>query len=205
MRRALSERRIAVNRLVKPVVQPVLLILAGIYFLVDAIFMTLAKPLGDWIAKCALFSGLKAWIVSLRPYPTLALFLVPLIILEPVKPVAAYLAATGHVIISLAVLATGEMLKLVLVERLFSLSRDKLLSIAGFAWAYGKYRICREWLEATRAWQTARRFTLIVRNACRGFVLRLKASGLKVSGPRVSSKRVPLLRYGRRRQVETVR
>jgi AraC-like DNA-binding protein len=39
--------------------------------------------------------SLRAQIVSLRPYPTLALFAVPLIVLEPVKPVAAYLAGTA--------------------------------------------------------------------------------------------------------------
>jgi hypothetical protein len=178
-----------VNRLVKPVVQPVLLVLAGIYFLVDALFMTLAKPLGNWIAERPLCCGLKTWIVSLRPYPTLALFMLPLIILEPVKPLAAYLAATGHVVSSLAMLATGEILKLILVERLFCISREKLLSIAGFAWCYEKYRMCRDWLEATSAWQTARRFALIARRAFRSFVLRLRASG-----PVVSQKSLPQLR-----------
>jgi hypothetical protein len=33
---------------------------------------------------------------ALGPYPTLVLFLVPVMILEPVKPVGAYLIATGH-------------------------------------------------------------------------------------------------------------
>ena len=33
----------------------------------------------------------------------------------------------------------GELLKLVLVERLFHLTRDKLMRIPAFAWAYGKY------------------------------------------------------------------
>ena len=81
---------------------------------------------------------LRVWIRSLRPYPSLALFSVPVIILEPVKPVAAYLAATGQLVSSVVTLVVGEVLKLVLVERLFSLIRDKLLKIPAFAWAYGK-------------------------------------------------------------------
>jgi hypothetical protein len=76
---------------------------------------------------------LRAWIRSLRPYPSLALFSVPVIILEPVKPVAAYLAATGQMLGSLLTLIIGELLKLVLVERLFSLTRDKLMKIPTFA------------------------------------------------------------------------
>ena len=42
------------------------------------------------------------------------------IMLEPVKPVAAYLAATGQMVSSVVTLIVGELLKLVLVERLFS-------------------------------------------------------------------------------------
>jgi hypothetical protein len=36
-------------------------------------------------------------------------------------------------------LVVGEILKLVLVERLFSVSRHKLMSIPAFAWIYWKY------------------------------------------------------------------
>jgi len=41
--------------------------------------------------------------------------------------VAAYLAATGQMVSSVVTLIVGELLKLVLVERLFSLTRDKLV------------------------------------------------------------------------------
>ncbi len=114
------------NRIVKPFV----VVLAGLYFLADAIFATIAHPLARWIGEQRIFARLRTWIRSLRPYPSLALFAVPLIMLEPVKPVAAYLAATSQVRLALMVLIVGEILKLVLVERLFSINRDKLLSIS---------------------------------------------------------------------------
>ena len=66
-------------------------------------------------------------------YPALALFAVPLIVLEPIKPAAAYLAGTGHISAGLTLLVVGEILKLVLVERLFTVSRSKLMSIPAFA------------------------------------------------------------------------
>lgn len=77
------------NRILKPVV----LAFAVAYFVVDAIFVQFIRPLGNWIVKRRVFAGIRTWIVSLRPYPTLALFAVPVIIFEPVKPVAAYLIA----------------------------------------------------------------------------------------------------------------
>ena len=68
---------------------------AGLYLLVDAIFMTVAKPIANWIDKYVQLTRLRNWIRSLPPYPSLALFSVPVIVLEPIKPIAAYLAATG--------------------------------------------------------------------------------------------------------------
>jgi hypothetical protein len=168
----LVSRRIRVNRILKPFV----VVLAAIYFLVDAVFMTVARPLANWMEKHWVLKRLRGWIGSLRPYPTLALFAVPLIILEPVKPVAAYLAATDRIAFGMAVLVVGEILKLVLVERLFSISRDKLMSIPAFAWCYGKYRLAWEWLDSTEAWQMVRRWSRVARFAIRHRLTELKAS-----------------------------
>ena len=146
--------------------------LASIHLLVDAVLMTVARPLAaHWM-----FGSIRAQIVSLRPYPTLALFAVPLIVLEPVKPVAAYLAGTGHITMGMFVLVVGEVLKLVLLQRLFSVSRDKLISIPAFAWTYGMYLQAREWLESFEAWQTARRWRGLARHAVRSYVQEVRAS-----------------------------
>jgi hypothetical protein len=141
---------------VKGILTPITYVLAAVYFLVDAVFMSVAKPISNWIATHLVLRRLRDWIRSLPPYHSLALFSVPVIILEPVKPVAAYLAATGQMLSSVLTLIIGELLKLVLVERLFSLTRDKLMKIPKFAWAYGKFRQAKAWLEATQAWQTIR-------------------------------------------------
>jgi hypothetical protein len=168
----LTPRRIDVNRILKAFV----IVFAAIYFLADAIFATIAHPLARWLEQHEILLRLRAWIRSLRPYPALALFAVPLILLEPVKPVAAYLTATGHLKAGLTVLVIGEILKLVLVERLFSINRDKLLSIPAFAWAYGKYWVVRNWFEATEAWQMVRRWSRVVRFAIRRGLAELKPS-----------------------------
>ena len=150
--------------------------LASVYFLVDAVFMTVARPLANRIAAHWMVGSLRAQIVSLRPYPTLALFAVPLIVLEPVKPVAAYLAATGHITTGMIILVVGEVLKLVLVERLFSVSRDKLISIPAFARTYGMLLRAKEWLESFEAWQAARRAKRLAQCVVRSYVQEVKAS-----------------------------
>ncbi|MFY9952293.1 hypothetical protein [Bradyrhizobium sp.] len=151
------------NRILKSVI----FALAAIYFLVDAIFMIVARPFGNRIAEHWIFGSIGIWILSLRPYPALALFAVPLIVLEPVKPVAAYLGGTGHIAVGATVLVIGEVLKLVLVERLFSVSRHKLISIPAFAWTYGRFLRAKEWLESFEAWQTAWRLRRLAGYAVR--------------------------------------
>ena len=148
------------NRILKPVTY----VLAAVYFLVDAVFMTVSKPVSNWIAKHLELRKLRAWIRSLRPYPSLALFSVPVVILEPIKPLAAYLAATGQILSGTVTLIIGEVLKLVLVERLFSLTRDKLMKIPAFAWAYTKFRQARAWIEATEVWRNMRSLSKAARD-----------------------------------------
>ncbi len=150
--------------------------IAAVYFLLDALFATVAIPLSRWIASHWAFARIHRWILSLRPYPTLLLFIVPVILLEPAKPAAAWLVATGRTATGLAVLAIAEILKLVCVERLFCVSRHKLMSIPAFAWAYGKYCAARNYLMSLEAWQLALRWSRIARNAVQRLALDARRS-----------------------------
>jgi hypothetical protein len=91
----------------------------------------------------------RGWIASLGPYATLALFSVPFIILEPAKPAAAYLAVKGHTFTALGLFVLSELLKLLVVERLFAASREKLMSFRVLAWAYRRYRKIKHRLTMT--------------------------------------------------------
>jgi hypothetical protein len=156
-----------VSRIFKPFV----FVLAGIYFLVDAAIWMLARPVIRWLADHWVFVRLRTWVISLGPYPTLALFVIPVLVLEPAKPFAAYLTATGHVMSGLAVFGVAELLKLVLVERLFCISRDKLMSIRTFAWCYAKFQQVQIWVKSLGAWRFARRMALITKRSIRRYVL----------------------------------
>jgi uncharacterized membrane protein len=151
-RRTRSAARLA--RAVKRILKVLTYIAAGLYLLVDAIFMTVARPIANWIDKHVPLKRLRDWIRSLPPYPSLALFSVPVIVLEPIKPIAGYLAATGQFLSAAVTFIFGELLKLVLVERLFSLTREKLMRIPTFARLYGWYSQAMAWLKATESWRT---------------------------------------------------
>ena len=127
--------------------KPAAFVFAIVYFAVDAVFSYVAKPLADWLGRLRLFGGIRTWVVSLNRYSALALFAVPVAVLEPVKPIAAYLMATGHLAFGFGSLVGAEILKLTVVERLFELNRNKLLSIRAFAWGYGYWRLVMNWIE----------------------------------------------------------
>lgn len=141
---------------VKRILKLLTYILAALYLCVDLIFAGIAKPISNWIARRFEMRALRSWIKSLPPYPCLALFSVPVILLEPIKFVAAYIAATGNFIAALFTFAFGELLKIVLIERLFDLTREKLMKISAFAWIYGHYVQAREWIEQSEAWRAIR-------------------------------------------------
>jgi hypothetical protein len=135
----------------------VVVVAASIYFLIDALFLSILRPLAKGLAKLPVFAALASWIAARSPYTTLALFLVPLILLEPIKPVSIYLIASGHSRYGLLVLAVGELLKILIVERIFHIGRDKLMTIPAFAWAYNFVMGWLEWLKALPPWQAVLR------------------------------------------------
>jgi hypothetical protein len=132
-------------------------IFAALYFVVDGVFSYITQPITEWIAKTRLLDRVRGWIVSLGPYASLALFAVPVIILEPAKPLAGYLIGTGHFFAGAVTFITAEVLKLTFVERLFQLNREKLLSIRAFAWGYQYWRHIMDVIESLEVWKTSRR------------------------------------------------
>lgn len=131
--------------------------IATAYFTVDALFSAITGPITAWLSKKRLLERIRRWVTSLGPYQSFALFAVPVIILEPAKPLSAYLLGTGHFLSGAIVFIAAEVLKLTVVERLFQLNKEKLLSIPLFAWSYGYWRRMMDFFESTLAWKTARR------------------------------------------------
>jgi len=133
---------------------------ATAYFVIDGVFSYVTRPATAWLSKRKILVRLRRWITSLPPYPSFALLAVPVVILEPAKPLSAYLIARGHFFAGAVVFITAEVLKLTIVDSLFQLNKEKLLSIPVFAWGYQHWRRMMDFLESTKAWQASRRMVL---------------------------------------------
>ena len=149
------------------VLRPLLTVAALVYFLIDAVALEAVRPLAAWIGRQRFAERLAARIRRLGPYPTLALFVIPLVILEPLKPVGLYLMGTGHALQGALLLGGVELVKVTLVERLFHIGKDKLLTIPAFAWCYVRVVCWLAWLTALPPWQAAKRVVGRVRETIR--------------------------------------
>lgn len=147
--------------------RPLLTAAALVYFLIDAVALEALRPLAAWIGRLRVAERLAARIRRLGPYPTLVLFLVPLVVLEPLKPVGLYWMGTGHPVQGALLLGAVELVKVTLVERLFHIGKEKLLTIPAFAWCYVRVVRWLAWLTALPPWRAAKRAAGRVREALR--------------------------------------
>jgi hypothetical protein len=155
----------------------VIAVLAVVYFLIDALFLSIIRPLASRLTNLPIFAKVRAWMASLGPYPTLVLLVVPVVILEPIKPIGAYLMTAGHFSDGVFLIIVAEALKITLVERLFHFSHDKLLTIPWFARGYDVVTRELKWLEGLSAWQALMIRRRQIGRQVRRLLLRLNGQG----------------------------
>lgn len=122
---------------------PAAIAVAAYLLLSDLIGPVLAPVIG-WLAGLRLFVRLRSLLESLTPYQALALLAVPFLILEPLKLLALVAIARGHVVTGTALLVGLHGLSLLSTERLFSVVKPRLLTIAWFNHLWGFVVLIRD-------------------------------------------------------------
>lgn len=155
----------------------------ALYMLLNDILWPALRPLIVALARLPVFERLADALRRVPPYPALALFLVPFAILEPLKLVTLWWAATGHVVSGTVGLLIAHGLTVLIPERLFSVLKPTLLTLPWFAALWTRITTTRDrilaWVRQTRAWahlgrlremarQTAKRIAAWVRAATAG-------------------------------------
>jgi hypothetical protein len=72
-------------------------------------------------------------IQQLGPYQSLALLMVPVGLVEPLKLVALFVAGTGHWLSGTAMIVGAYAVSLFIIERLFRMVKPKLMMMGWFA------------------------------------------------------------------------
>jgi len=137
----------AMRRLLKP-----LWILLALVFLFEAWLWENLRPIVGWIVGRIHWDTLKArvsqWIDHLPPAATFVVFLVPVILLLPLKIVVLWMLAHGFWLGAMATLAIAKVVSMGVTAFIFDVTRPKLLQLAWFRWFYDHVIV---WLEKAHA------------------------------------------------------
>jgi hypothetical protein len=146
-----------------------IVVVAAVIVLVDEAFRALVIPAVQALATLRPVQRAEALVATLPPYATLALFVIPLAVIEPAKIYGLLLFGQGRWIAGTLTFVAAKVVGLGLAERLFAISRDKLLSIGWFAWCYRKLvglkQAIHAWLLATSLWPAVVRMVRRAREA----------------------------------------
>src|SRR5262245_24194282 len=126
-----------------------LLVLLALAFLFEAWLWGHLAPIVGWIVDRIgwrdLRAKLAAGIARLPPHPTLLVFLVPILLLLPVKFIGLWLLARGSWLGAMATLALAKVVSMALTAFIFEVTRPKLLDLPWFRWFYEHVLVWLAW------------------------------------------------------------
>lgn len=101
-----------------------------------------------WVGRLPGLRWVEARIRVLPPYGALVIFLLPTLLLLPVKLLALWLIGKGQVLLGTAVILGAKLAGTAIVARLFSLTKDTLMQLQWFARLYNRWTGWKEHLLA---------------------------------------------------------
>jgi hypothetical protein len=138
------------------------------------------NPLAAQVAKLArlpLWARLEHRLRTMPPWGAVLVFLVPVLLLLPVKLLALLLFGNGHYASGVALLAGAKLVGTAMVARIFQLVQPALMHLPWFALWYPRWTAWKnQWLGIVRRsapWRAVRRWRAGTRRRwrvfCRGF------------------------------------
>src|SRR5262245_34023552 len=115
-------------------------VLLAFVFLFEAWLWEHLRPIVGWVVDLIPWRRLKerlaVFIQKLPPYATLLVFLVPVILLLPLKFLGLWMLARGSWLGAMAVLGVAKVVSMGVTAFIFDLTRPKLLQLPWFRWLY---------------------------------------------------------------------
>jgi len=137
------------------VLRGVLLTLAAIVLFIEEWGWRPLTALAARFARWPPLARLEARIAGVSPRFALALFLVPALLLFPIKLLALWLIHEGRAVLGIGVIVAAKLLGTALVGRLFVLTERQLMQFAWFARAMNWWIATKQRLKALVAGSTA--------------------------------------------------
>jgi hypothetical protein len=146
MTRAMTNAR---TRLFAPLVH-----LAALLLLLEEWCWDLGARLGAGLARWPLLAAVEARVRVLPPYGALCLFVLPGLLLLPVKLLAVVAIAHGHAVSGIATIVIAKLGGAAVVARIYALTLPSLLAVGWFARCHGWFMTLKNhWVGRLRASQ----------------------------------------------------
>jgi hypothetical protein len=162
------------TRLLAPLVH-----LAALLLLLEEWCWDVGARLGASLARWPLLAWLESRVRLLPPYGALCLFVLPGLLLLPVKLLALLAIAHGHAVSGVATIVVAKLGGAVVVARLYALTLPTLLAVGWFARCHGWFMTLKNhWvgrLRASHAFLQAGRLARSMRRGLRRSIVQLRA------------------------------
>lgn len=157
------------RRWLNRIITPPLMFVAALILFVEEVIWELLKRVMATLGRLPLVRSLESVIGRLPPYGAAAAFLLPGLLLLPVKVGALWLIAHGQALAGLGVIVAAKLAGTALVARIFTLTRPALMTLGWFARLYGFIMRWREklygFVKASSAWRVLERMRARLRAA----------------------------------------
>jgi hypothetical protein len=156
----------------KKILTPPLFVLAAAYVLFEDTILHWATLAMREVGKVAPIGWLERQMTRLPPYPAITLFALPIALLFPVKLLALWVIARGHVITGAVVILLAKTLSTTLEAWLYRVLRSSLAQLPWFvrleAWLFGWRDRLYAYVRSLPAWQRFRAWMARVKAWLRG-------------------------------------
>jgi hypothetical protein len=146
------------RRFCRRIFLPPMIFLAALFIFVEEWLWDHLRDFMAWVAQAPAIRWMEGRIAALPPYWSMAIFLLPGLILLPVKISALWLAAHGHPVYAACVFLAAKVVGTAVAARLFTLCRPSLLTVHWFERLYHWFGRLKDRLYHSAAWQAAVRW-----------------------------------------------
>jgi hypothetical protein len=131
--------------------------LAAAVIFVEQVLIRMLNRITAALARWAPVAAIEAWLVKQPPWVALVAFVMPSILILPIKLSALFFAAHHQFVLAIAAVVIGKMLATAIVARLYVILRPTLRTIGWFArldtWFFFWRDKAYAFVRALPAWQ----------------------------------------------------
>jgi hypothetical protein len=141
-------RRGRLSPVMRRLLRPLWIFIAAV-FLLEAWLWSHLAPAVSWIVDRLALPALKArlagWVGRLPARAAVVVFLVPMLLVLPMKLLGVWLLSRGSWVLALALLVTAKVVSVGLTAFIFQITKPKLLQLAWFRWVHARVVAVLAW------------------------------------------------------------